>query len=107
EPLQDPVGFRNQRFADMEPRKTFALEKFDAIAMLCNQRGSCAPGGTTADDDDVGGSAVVHGLQLLLFLMLPFVHRQGLPSTSCGNLAARSNATSFCRSFDGRCPSCR
>ena len=38
QPLQDPVGFRNQRFADVKPWKALALEQLDAHALLREQR---------------------------------------------------------------------
>ena len=53
EPLQHPVGFRNQRFADVEARKLLAFEQTDLDAALREQCGGRGTGGTSADDDDV------------------------------------------------------
>src|SRR4051812_21470613 len=50
DPLQHPVGFGDERFADMESREAFAFEQSDAPAAVGNE--SCHGGsrGTTADD---------------------------------------------------------
>ena len=53
QPLEHPVGLRNQRFADVKARETLALEELDAIAALGDQRGHRRSGRTAADDDDV------------------------------------------------------
>src|SRR4051794_11947897 len=50
DPLQHPVGFGDERFADMESREAFSFEQSDAPAAVGNE--SCHGGsrGTTADD---------------------------------------------------------
>src|SRR5205807_2851131 len=59
EPLQDPIGLRNERLADVEAREALALEKLDAIAALREQRGGRRAGRAAADNEDVGTRAGV------------------------------------------------
>ena len=54
QPLQHPVGFRDQRLADVEARKVLALEQLDLVAALRDQRRDRRTGRTAADDDHVG-----------------------------------------------------
>ena len=54
EPLQHPVGLRDQRLADVEAREALALEELDRVALLGDQRGRGGPGGSAADHHDVG-----------------------------------------------------
>src|SRR5262245_1168542 len=54
QPLQNPVGFGDQRLADVESGEMFTFEELDLIAVLgdeCRRGGS---GGTTANHDNVG-----------------------------------------------------
>ncbi len=53
EPLEDPVGLRNRRFADVEARKAFAFEDRDPEALLRKQRCGSRPGRAAADDRDI------------------------------------------------------
>src|SRR5262249_46062985 len=53
EPLQHPIGARNQRFADMKARAALALEKENAHTLLCDERGCRRAGRAAADDDDL------------------------------------------------------
>jgi hypothetical protein len=53
QPLQDPVGFRNQRLADVKPRKLLALEQPDAQPMLREDGGRRGSSRTAADDNYV------------------------------------------------------
>ena len=53
QPLEHPVGFRNQRLADVESRKALALEERDRQPVLRDQRRDGGSGRTAADDDDV------------------------------------------------------
>jgi hypothetical protein len=53
QPLQHPVGFRNQRFADVKTRKALALEQPDANAVLREDRGNGRSRRTATDDDDI------------------------------------------------------
>src|SRR5262245_42645262 len=54
EPLQDPVGLRDQRLADVEAREALALEEEDAVTVLGDQRGHSRTGGPAADDYHIG-----------------------------------------------------
>ena len=51
--FEHPVGFGNQRLADVEARKVLALEELDAIALLGDQRRDRGAGRPAADDDDI------------------------------------------------------
>src|SRR5579883_119674 len=53
EALEHPVGFRNQRFADVETRKAVALEQLDLDAELGQKRGNRTARWPAADDDNV------------------------------------------------------
>ena len=57
QPLEHPVGLRDQRFADVKAREMFALEQLHPMPLLGDQGGGGGPGGAAADDDDlrVGG----------------------------------------------------
>src|SRR5262249_43256119 len=53
EPLQDPVGLGNERFADMKAREGLAVEELDRAAVLGEEGRDGGPGGSAADDNDV------------------------------------------------------
>ena len=53
EPLQHPVGFGNQRFADVKAGKVLALEDRDAQTLLGQERRGGRAGRAAADDDHV------------------------------------------------------
>ena len=38
QPLQDPIGFRDQGFPDVKPGKMLPLEKLDLVTMLGDKR---------------------------------------------------------------------
>src|SRR3989449_1277513 len=53
QPPQHPVGFGNQRFADVKARKLLALEELDAHALLRQQRRTRRSRGTATDHNDI------------------------------------------------------
>ena len=53
--LEGEVGIRDHRLADVEAREVVALEEFDAIALLGEQRRDGRAGGPAADHDDIRG----------------------------------------------------
>ena len=53
EPLEDPVGLRDERLADVKARKCLALEQLDLEAVLGEQGRDGRAGRPAADDDDV------------------------------------------------------
>jgi hypothetical protein len=53
DPFEHPIGFRNQRFADMEPRKRLALIERDIYAALGEHGRNGTSGGTTANNDHI------------------------------------------------------
>src|SRR5581483_10768277 len=60
EALEHPVGFGNERLADVETRKMLALEKTHLVALLGDERRDGATRWPAADDDDVGLRMVDH-----------------------------------------------
>src|SRR5262249_54543400 len=59
EPLEHPVGLRNERLTDVEARKTLTLEQLDSIALLGEQGRNRAARRPAADHDDVCGLVAV------------------------------------------------
>jgi hypothetical protein len=53
QPLQHPVGFRDQRLADVKPWKALALEKTDAKTLLRDERRGRRSCRAAADDDHI------------------------------------------------------
>src|SRR6266550_2272200 len=53
QPLQHPVGFRDERFADVKTRKPLALEQLDLDTLLRQQRRHRRPRRTTTNHHDV------------------------------------------------------
>ena len=52
-PLEDPVGLGNQRFADVKAGERLALEEPDCVAAIGDEGRYRRTGGAAADDDDV------------------------------------------------------
>src|SRR5687768_8350535 len=65
EPLEDPVGLRNQRFADVKSGETLALEQVDLDAVLGQQRGDGGSRWTAANHYDLGCSRRLHNSRFL------------------------------------------
>src|SRR5262249_44102041 len=63
EPFEDPIRLGNQRFADVETWKAFALEKNDAMALLRDQGRDGAARWPAADYNYVG--CLIHVRQTL------------------------------------------
>ncbi len=59
EPLQHPVGLRDQGFADVEARELLALEELHPQPLLGEKGGGRGPRGTASDHDDVRGGGLL------------------------------------------------
>ena len=61
QPLKYPVGFRDQRFADVEPREALAFEELDAVAALRDKGRDSRTGWPATNDDNVRMAREVGG----------------------------------------------
>src|ERR1700677_2968139 len=60
QPVQNPQVTREERFADMKTRMRVLFQQYDVPALLRNQRGRRASGGTTTDYQYVARIGAVH-----------------------------------------------